>query len=396
MKNNELTYWTALAHMPWEHGNQKKKMELYCECFKKGYSIIDLFERPDVRKEIGVFPQEEAYFMAVHEQLPNYAFMLEDLQNQGFHVIPVTSPEYPQALKKNLGKDAPFIIYVKGDKTLLNEESTAIVGSRNANQRSLEFTDNIARKATRENKVVVSGFARGVDRRALDATVEAGGRSIIVLPQGIASFRPPKMYHKGIRDRKIAIISYFHPNAGWIVGNAMDRNKVIYGLAKEIYAAQSDDHGGTWDGVNKGLKNKQDVKVRIPEPREKNANWILIKKGAKAVDFEGNEVDVSNRELSVLDLAQSYAAEPEVALQSATTEPQETESPKNDLQSRILELLTGRELSTNKIIEALGIDMSADAMRKLLRSMSDSIEEQKKSGRIYFNKKQERPNLFDL
>ena len=61
-----------------------------------------------------------------------------------------------------------------------------------------------------DNKVVVSGFAKGVDRQALDSAVNANGKSIIVLPQGIMTFGSGfKQYLKYIIQGKVLVMSAF-------------------------------------------------------------------------------------------------------------------------------------------------------------------------------------------
>lgn len=174
----------------------------------------------------------------------------------------------------------------------------AIVGSRRANTISLQFTSEIARKCVSEGKVVVSGFAKGVDRMALDATLEAGGKSIIVLPQGITTFSSGfKQYYKYIMQGRLLVLSTFHPKAPWSVEFAMRRNVFIYGLANEIYVAQSADKRGTWSGVIDGLRKKSKIFVRKPLSGEKNANLLLIQKGAIPVDNNGNIINISSQEM---------------------------------------------------------------------------------------------------
>ncbi len=55
-------------------------------------------------------------------------------------------------------------------------------------QTCITFTDNIAKLASKNFKVVVSGFAKGVDKQALDSAINYKGQSIIVFPQGIMTF----------------------------------------------------------------------------------------------------------------------------------------------------------------------------------------------------------------
>jgi predicted Rossmann fold nucleotide-binding protein DprA/Smf involved in DNA uptake len=64
-------------------------------------------------------------------------------------------------------------------------------------------------------------------------------------------------------------------------------------LAEEIYVAESNDKGGTWTGVMDGLKKGRTIYVRQPESDEKNANQLLIAKGAIAMDAEGNPLQAT-------------------------------------------------------------------------------------------------------
>ncbi len=226
------------------------------------------------------------------KELVNYSFLVEDMINQGYELIPLNSADYPRKLKDNLKlKFAPPLLYIKGNKNLLHDETIAIVGSRKADDISLQFTKNISTKATKEYKSIVSGGAKGIDQTALEETLKIDGHTILVLPQGILTYSSGmKKYYKDIINGNLLILSTFFPKAPWSVGLAMARNKYIYGLAKEIYVAQSDSKGGTWSGAIEGLKLGQTIYVREPKKNEKNANDLLILKGAKAVDINGNVI----------------------------------------------------------------------------------------------------------
>ncbi|RPI05537.1 MAG: DNA-processing protein DprA [Ignavibacteriae bacterium] len=228
-------------------------------------------------------------------ELPNSSFLAEDLFSQGYEVLPLNSPEYSKTLKDNLkAKSSPPILYVRGNKQILQEDSIAIVGSRDASDISLKFTDNIAKMASEKYKVVVSGFAKGVDKQALDSALKYKGHSIIVLPQGIMTFDSGmKKYYSQITEGDVLVLSTFFPNAPWSVPLAMGRNPYIYGLAKNIYVAESGNEGGTWSGVVDGLKKGRMIFVRKPEQNESNANNKLIEQGAVPVDMMGNLVSTT-------------------------------------------------------------------------------------------------------
>ena len=213
-------------------------------------------------------------------ELASNAFLAESFFSQGFELIPITSPEFSKTLKGNLkAAHSPSVLYVKGNKKILEEKSIAIVGSRDASDVALQFTDNIAKLASKEYKVVVSGFAKGVDKQALDSAINYKGQSIIVLPQGIMTFGSGfTKYYKQIIDGDVLVLSTFFPKAPWKAELAMARNPIIYGLADEIYVAESAEKGGTWSGVVDGLRKGRKIFVRKPESYENTANILLIQK----------------------------------------------------------------------------------------------------------------------
>ena len=351
--NQELTYWAALTHMPkiWT----SRKNEMIVHCFNQGKTIIDFFESDNF---LGMdLKQEELSLLnQTKSELGNDAFLVEELLNQGYEIIPVTSKDYSPTLKANLKYNAPLILYVKGNKQILQEQSIAIVGSRNANDKSLQFTDNVAKKASSEFKVVVSGFAKGVDKQALDSAISYKGQSIIVLPQGITTFASGmKKYYKQIIEGDVLVLSTFHPKSPWSVELAMARNSIIYGLASEIYAAQSDDKGGTWSGVCEGLKKGRRIYVRMPENGEKCANLTLINMGAEAVDMNGNAI---NQPIGY-DLFENACS---IVAESADS--YET------VDDRIVDLLNRGEYTAKQVIELLKLtEISSQKMSQKLSKM---------------------------
>lgn len=354
--NQELTYWVALAHTP--KMRTARKNEIIAYCFQREKTIVDFFSS-DQFLGMSLTPQEAVLLQQTKSELANYAFMVEELLDQGFDIIPVTSQEYSPTLKSNLKYSSPIVLYTKGNKQILHEKSIAIVGSRNANDNSLKFTDNVAKKASIEYKVVVSGFAKGVDKQALDSALAYKGQSIIVLPQGITTFSSGiKKYYKQIVGGDVLVLSTFHPKLPWSVDLAMARNSIIYGLASEIYAAQSDDKGGTWSGVTEGLKKGRKVYVRVPEKKEKCANKILISMGAAPVDIEGNDAYI----------IQSIRKK-DVELNFTVTLPSVNDS---SIEDRIYDFLSKGTYSSKQIIDGLNLsNYSIQKMSSILSKMKN-------------------------
>lgn len=349
---NELPYWLALAHLP--KIKTRKKNEIIVRLFEKGKTIIDFFnEQPSVwNNEYGIVESEIDFFKQAYKELSNYAFLVEDLLEQGYYIIPITSKEYSPTLKKNLGRTyAPPVLYAKGNLQIFKEQSVAVVGSRKADDISLKFTDNVAKNASLNYKVVVSGFAKGVDKQALDSALKYNGQSIITLPQGITTFKSGfKKYYKKIIGGNILVLSTFFPKAPWSVQLAMARNPIIYGLATEIYVAESSQKGGTWSGVKDGLRKGRTIYVRYPNSNEKNANSLLISKGAQAVDQNGNPIRYEIKK---------------------NQQQNESEIVSNAVEKKIIELLKIGTFDSKKIVDKLKIDWSSREVTSFLKQQAN-------------------------
>lgn len=351
----ESTYWIALAHLPrWGHlkinnliikfyHDNKIAIEEFFQLSENAWRTDYLLDE----KQISDLNQAKS-------ELASNAFLAESFFSQGFEIIPITSPEYSKILKANLKTaHAPSVLYTKGNKKILEEKSIAIVGSRDASKVALEFTDNIAKGASKEFKVVVSGFAKGVDKQALDSAITYKGQSIIVLPQGIMTFGSGfKNYYKQIVDGDVLVLSTFFPKAPWKTELAMARNPIIYGLADEIYVAESSEKGGTWSGVIDGLKKGRKIFVRKSDLGEKNANLVLIQKGAIPVDFNGNELSKTYESIT-----SNQAA--------LVQEPDNSEL----LKSKILFSFNGRPLSSKELLAKLKLDWSTQKMNSFLKNL---------------------------
>lgn len=354
--DEELSYWLAMAHVPTVR--TKKKNEIIVRLFQQDKTIMDFFHS-DIsswENDFDLSSSELSLFLDASKDLSNYAFMVEDLLEQGYKITPITSEDYSPTLKKNLGRSyAPPVIYTKGNAQIMKEKSIAIVGSRNANSQSLEFTDNIAKRASEEYKVVVSGFAKGVDKQALDSAIKYKGQSIIVLPQGITTFQSGfKKYYKQIIDGNVLVLSTFYPKAPWSVPLAMARNPIIYGLASEIYVAESSKTGGTWSGVIDGLRKNRTIYIRKPNPGENNANGKLISKGGKPVDHNGNPI--------------SYEFVEDKREMFSEPEPEQV-----GIEARIIKLLKHGVFPAKKIVESLNIDWSTRQVSNFLKTQEDVI-----------------------
>ncbi|PDW04335.1 DNA-processing protein DprA [Candidatus Viridilinea mediisalina] len=225
------------------------------------------------------------------------ALAVEAWTHKGLWVISRSDPDYPRALRTRLGRYAPPILYGVGEQRLLKRGGLAIVGSRDPDERGLDFARSVALACSRQGVPVISGGARGVDSAAMDAAIKVEGVVIGVLADSLARAAVTRKYRTAICEGRLVFISPFDPNAGFNAGNAMSRNKAIYALSDlALVVSATLEKGGTWNGATENLKHRWvPLFVRNEEP-QLPGNRRLIELGGYSVDR-----DVLERRVSVED-----------------------------------------------------------------------------------------------
>ena len=200
------------------------------------------------------------------EKLVGQAFLVEKLSHEHIHLLTVFDENYPRLLKLALNRNQlPPVLCYAGDLQILERQTIGIIGSRNAGESSLAFTREIAQFLAEKGANVISGNARGVDRAAFEgATSTDNGHTTVVLPHGIRKLSGVQMRNlvPKIEAGNVLLMSQFHPDAPWVVSRAMERNKVVTGLAQVVIVAEADIKGGTWEGANGALKQGRPLYVR--------------------------------------------------------------------------------------------------------------------------------------
>lgn len=162
-------------------------------------------------------------------------------------IVKIGTAAYPVLLEKALERKSPKTLNVVGNLKLFDVAGIGFCGSRKASARGLEVARDCADQAARRGLVVVSGYAAGVDLAVHRAALEAGGSTIIVLPEGISHFR----IRKDLRDvwswDRVLIVSEFSPTAPWKTYQAMTRNRTIIGISRAMIVIEAGETGGTLD-----------------------------------------------------------------------------------------------------------------------------------------------------
>ncbi|MEK6700522.1 MAG: DNA-processing protein DprA [Nitrospirota bacterium] len=206
----------------------------------------------------------------------------ERWQARAIWVISRADAGYPERLKARLRDDAPPVLYGCGDAALLETGGLAIVGSRNVDSALVEYTEGIGRLAAEAKRTVVSGGARGIDQAAMRGALAAGGRVVGVLAENLERMALVREHREFLMEGRLVLISPYDPSAGFNVGNAMQRNKLIYAFADGALVVSSDvEKGGTWAGAIEQLKKLRFVPVYVRTKGETSKGLdALRRKGA--------------------------------------------------------------------------------------------------------------------
>ena len=208
--------------------------------------------------------------------------VIERWQARAIWVVSRADLEYPRRLKLRLREDSPAVLYGCGDLALLETGGLAVVGSRHVDDDLIEYTMDVGRLSARAGRTIVSGGAKGIDQSAMRGALEAGGRVCGVLADSLEKTAMNRENRNLLLDGQLILISPYDPSAGFNVGNAMQRNKLIYALADASLVVSSDfNKGGTWAGATEQLEKLRFVPVFVKSPSGGSAGLeALQRKGA--------------------------------------------------------------------------------------------------------------------
>ena len=118
-------------------------------------------------------------------------------RRQGFFALTPFDAGYPRTLRDRLGDQAPPVLFTVGARELLSAESIGVVGSRAVSGEGEAIAREVGERVVRDGLALVSGGAKGVDRRAMSAAHEAGGRVVGYLAESLlrrvrGAERPPR------------------------------------------------------------------------------------------------------------------------------------------------------------------------------------------------------------
>jgi len=165
---------------------------------------------------------------------------------------------YPRRLKEI--PLPPPVLYIKGKLAPEDDWALAVVGTRRASAYGKEIARTLCAELARNKMTIVSGLARGIDAAAHVAALDAQGRTLAVLGNGIDQIYPPEhaKLARMIAERGALISDYpvgMKPDAA----NFPARNRIISGLSLGVLLVEGDEQSGAMITCEFALEQDREV-----------------------------------------------------------------------------------------------------------------------------------------
>jgi DNA processing protein len=201
-------------------------------------------------------------------------------------ILLLSDPSYPVLLKETY--DAPLLLFVKGDASILGDVQLAMVGSRNPSPTGRENAYAFARDLALSGLIITSGLAYGIDAASHKGALAAKGRTVAVMGTGLDCIYPAKNARLAddIANSGGALVSEFTLGMGPIASNFPQRNRIISGLSIGVLVVEATMMSGSLITARFALEQGREVFAipsSIHNPLAKGCH-SLLRQGAKLVE----------------------------------------------------------------------------------------------------------------
>jgi len=197
----------------------------------------------------------------------------------GARLIALGEPDYPLNLAQIY--DPPPVISLRGHPHLFEKHALAIVGARNASANGRRFAEKTAMDLGKNDFLVVSGLARGIDTAAHEGSLATG--TVAVQAGGIDSIYPQENTPLYERIAEEGVLISEQPLGTTPQARHFPRrNRLVSGLSLGVLVVEAALKSGSLITARMALEQGREV-FAVPgsplDPRAQGANH-LIRQGA--------------------------------------------------------------------------------------------------------------------
>ncbi len=169
---------------------------------------------------------------------------LECYEQLGIRVLAITDAAYPSQLREI--HNAPTLLYVRGESSLLSGFSVAVVGTRRMSEYGRQATDKLVSELKPASTVIVSGLAAGVDTCAHWAALRTGLPTVAVFGCGLDVIAPVsnRKLAEAILSGGGALVSEYPLGVMPDKTTFPQRNRIVAGLSQGVLVVEGDVKSG--------------------------------------------------------------------------------------------------------------------------------------------------------
>lgn len=251
---NELNYWIWISKIK---NLGSIRLQKLLQIYNTPQKIWNL-EKEDLLKIEGI-GEKVANEILNKKYRQNLDEIREKMEKEKIKLITIKDKEYPKKLKEIY--DKPICLYVKGNVSLLNEFSLAIIGCRESSEYGSKVANAIAKALARNNIITISGLARGIDSISHKATLIEKGKTISVIGSGLDIIYPPenKYLVEEIIKNGGTIISEYPLGTKPEKMHFPARNRIISGISSGVIVIEAKKKSGTMTTVDFALEQGKNV-----------------------------------------------------------------------------------------------------------------------------------------
>ena len=183
---------------------------------------------------------------------------IKKLKEQKVKVITILDGAYPQRLKEIYLP--PIVLFYRGNLSLINRRAVATVGSRDHSKYAKDCIHELIPSLVKDDIVVISGLARGVDTLAHEESLKANGNTIAVIGSGLDVVYPPensKLYD--VIAKKGLILSEYPLQSRALKFHFQYRNRIIAGLSHGVCVIEAKEKSGSLITANLALSENREI-----------------------------------------------------------------------------------------------------------------------------------------
>lgn len=210
---------------------------------------------------------------------------LELIEAHNCHLVTVNDSAYPMLLKEIA--DPPPLLYVRGKLGQPEAPSITIVGTRSPTNYGKTISRQLSQQLAENGVTVVSGFARGIDTCAHQGAIQANGRTIAVLGNGLSQIYPDE--NKDLAEEIMesgALISEFPMSVPPFPKNFPRRNRLVSGMSSGTVVVEASVRSGSLITARHAAEQGREV-FAVPGQifsKQSKGSHQLINQGAKLIN----------------------------------------------------------------------------------------------------------------